>query len=113
MHDGTPCFPGKRNVCINGKCEVCETEYIRILLVGKECVTIGNSRNYCTRYDCRLDWGGHSPCGRIHFLSSVFFSMLVVTTFSIQALKKTNAVSVVGMEQRVRRSSPLLTREQG
>lgn len=24
MGDGTPCFPGKRDVCINGKCEVCK-----------------------------------------------------------------------------------------
>lgn len=24
MRDGTPCFPGKRDVCINGKCEVCK-----------------------------------------------------------------------------------------
>ena len=44
--------------------------------------------------------------------SVLFFSMLVVITFSIQALKKTNAVCVVGMGQRVRRSSRRLTREQ-
>ena len=24
VRDGTPCFPGKRDVCINGKCEVCK-----------------------------------------------------------------------------------------
>ena len=23
VHDGTPCAPGRRDVCINGKCEVC------------------------------------------------------------------------------------------
>lgn len=48
----------------------------------------------------------------LHFSLLCFFSMLVVITFSIQALKKINAVFVVGMGQRVRRSSPLLTREQ-
>lgn len=24
VRDGTPCFPGRRDVCINGKCEVCK-----------------------------------------------------------------------------------------
>lgn len=48
-------------------------------------------------------------------LESVFLlfsdSMLVVIMFSIQMQKRTNVVFVAVMEQRVRRSSQLLTRE--
>ena len=48
-------------------------------------------------------------------LESVFLlfsdSMLVVIMFSIQMQKRTNVVFVAVMEQRVRQSSQLLTRE--
>ena len=31
VHDGTPCHPGKRDVCINGKCEVCTLTTISLV----------------------------------------------------------------------------------
>lgn len=38
VHDGTPCHPGKRDVCINGKCEVCVLTTISLVHYATKCV---------------------------------------------------------------------------
>ena len=38
VHDGTPCAPGKRDVCINGKCEVCnKVNYLVVIFSFPAC----------------------------------------------------------------------------
>lgn len=38
VHDGTPCHLGKRDVCINGKCEVCVLTTIALVYHATKCV---------------------------------------------------------------------------
>ena len=48
VHDGTRCAPGKRDVCINGKCEVCnKVNYLVVIFSFRACRSSLQAADLC------------------------------------------------------------------